>query len=170
MPQEYIFEFSGTKADFLNHLKSLHQGCTYSDDTFYYFDDYIVKLNGDDIQFGIARGSEHGGYWFIPTVTDFGNRIEFRGTIQYIEFHNESPSPIKKTFNKIGEYLLFVLILPLLLAFWLYTLIKRLTDKLSGSLVSQDETLENRLVNLMENRLRCTTNNTVSRRPSDETI
>jgi hypothetical protein len=69
---------------FLNNLNRFEHNESYSGNKFYYFDDYIVKLVGDDIHFGVARGGHSGGYWFIPTITSFDNRIEFRGSIRYI--------------------------------------------------------------------------------------
>lgn len=79
MSKEYMFEFAGTKEDFMNSLNRFSHDTSYSSGTFCYFDNYIVKLIGDEIHFGVARGGHSGGYWFVPTITDFGNKMEFRG-------------------------------------------------------------------------------------------
>ena len=51
MSQEYTFEYPGTKQMFLDSLKQFPS----NDNNFYYFDNYIVKLVGDEIHFGIER-------------------------------------------------------------------------------------------------------------------
>ena len=55
MSKEYIFEFYGTREDFLNNLNCVSHNASYSDDIFCCFDDYIVKLIGSEIHFGVAR-------------------------------------------------------------------------------------------------------------------
>lgn len=63
MAKEYVFEFSGTKEDFLNHLKRFHHNVSYSGGSFYYFDDYIVKVIDEEIHFGVAKRGHSHGYW-----------------------------------------------------------------------------------------------------------
>ncbi len=80
MSQEYIFEYPGTKQLFLDSLRK-H---SYSNSDFFYFNDYIIKIVGDKIHFGIERAGHSGGYWYVPEITEYENKIEFRGKIQYI--------------------------------------------------------------------------------------
>ena len=113
--KEYVFEFSGTKEEFLNNLNRFSHDTTCSRGTFYYLDDYIVELIDEEIRFGVARGGHSGGYWFIPTITSFDNRIEFRGSIRYIGPDGEKQGSFKKAINSIGEFLLLILILPIVI-------------------------------------------------------
>ena len=106
MSQEYRFEFLGTKEAFLNNLDRFSHN-SYSNSTFYYFDDYIVKQTDDEIHFGVARGGHSGGYWFIPTITEFDNRIEFCGTIRRVGGGND-PKDIKRVCNSIGEFMFMI--------------------------------------------------------------
>ena len=110
MSKEYIFEFAGTKEDFINILNRFnHNTSKYSSETFYYLDAYIVELVGDEIHFGIGRGGHSGGYWFLPTITSFDDRIEFCGTIRYIEPGSENRGAFKKAIDGIGKFLLLIL-------------------------------------------------------------
>ena len=95
MSKEYMFEFPGTRKDFMNTLNRFSHNYSYSSGTFYYFDDYIVKLVGDEIHFGVARGGHSGGYWFVPTITDLGEKMEFRGEIRYIGPSSEDRGAFK---------------------------------------------------------------------------
>lgn len=153
MSKEYIFEFPGTREDLLNSLNRFSHTASYSSDTFYYFDDYIVKLIGDEIHFGVARGGHSGGYWFIPTITDLGDRIEFRGTIQYIG-PDDNRSVFKKTIDDIGVFLLFVLVLPIVLIIQIYLYMERLIRKIFNR-PKRKKTNEERLFDLMENYFGC---------------
>ena len=162
MAKAYIFEFSGTKEDFLNSLNRFSHNTSYSGDTFYYFHDYIIKKIGDEIHFGVARGGHSGGYWFIPTITDLGDRLEFRGKIRYIG-PNHNSSTIKKTIDGIGEFLLFVLLLPIFLVIKIYTLMERLVRKICNRPKPKEKTDEEKLYELMENYLGCIENNFIAK-------
>lgn len=151
---EYTFVFPGTKEDFLNSLNRFNHNTSYSGDTFYYFEDYIVKLVGDEIHFGVARGGHSGGYWFIPTITDLGDRMEFRGTIRYIG-PKDNRGTFGKAIDRAGEFLLFVLILPIVLLFKLYTLVERVVRAISNRPKQKEKTEEERLFDLMEKHLGC---------------
>ena len=83
MPDNYSFEFAGTKEEFLKQL-NIYPNNSYSDGGFYYFNDYIVKLVDDEIHFGVERAGHSGGQWFIPTITEHDGKITFNGTIKYI--------------------------------------------------------------------------------------
>ena len=154
MSKEYIFEFAGTKEDFRNILNQFRHNTSYSSGTFYYFDDFIVKLIGDEIHFGVARGGHSGGYWFVPTITDFGNKMEFRGDIRYIG-PNDNDRPFKKAINSIGDFLLLILILPIVLIIRSYMLIEWLIRNIFKRRKPRQKTNEERLFDLMENYLGC---------------
>lgn len=153
MSKEYVFEFSGTKEDFLNILNSFPNYAYYSG-KFFYFDDYIVELIDNEIHFGVERGGHSGGYWFIPTITEFSDRIEFRGTIRYIGPGNNRGT-IKKTIDGIGEFLLLILILPIVLIFKLYTFIEWVIRKICNCPKPKAKTTEERLFDLMEDYFGC---------------
>ena len=154
MAKEYIFEFSGTKKDFLNSLNRFNHNVSYSSGTFYYFDDYIVKLVGDEIHFGVARGGHSGGYWFVPTIIDFGEKMEFRGEIRYIGPNNNCSS-YKKAIDSVGEFLLCILILPIVLIIRGYMFIEWLVRKIINRPKPKEKTNEERLFDLMENHFGC---------------
>ena len=154
MSKEYMFEFAGTKEDFINILDRFSHNSSYSSGTFYYFDDFIVTLIGDEIHFGVARGGHSGGYWFVPTITDFGNKMEFRGEIRYIG-PNDNYSPFKKAINSIGDFLLLILILPIVLIIRGYMFIEWLVRKIFKRPKPRQKTNEERLFDLMENYLGC---------------
>lgn len=154
MSKEYVFEFNGTIEDFTNVLNRFNHNATYSSGTFYYFDDYIVKLAANEIHFGIARGGHSGGYWFVPTITDLGNKMEFRGKIRYIG-PEDNRSSFKKTIDSIGDVLLLILILPIVLIIWAYLLIERLVRKIYNRPKQKEKTNEERLFDLMENYFGC---------------
>ena len=78
MKKTYTFEFSGSKAQFLNQLKQYPNAGR----KFYYLNDYIIDLSEEDIRFGVARAGHSGGYWFLPTVTEAEGKTVFRGEIQ----------------------------------------------------------------------------------------
>ena len=153
MSREHIFEFYGTKEDFLNILNSFPNR-TYLSGKLYYFNDYIVKLIDDEIHFGVERGGHSGGYWFIPKITEFDERIEFCGTIRYIG-SNDNQSKIRKTIDKIEEILLFVLLLPIVLIVKLYMIIEWVMRKICNRPKVKEKTTEERLFDLMENYMGC---------------
>ncbi len=148
MSKEYVFEFQGTKETFLEMLKQFSN----NDNKFYYFDNYIVKLIDDEIHFGVERGGHSGGYWFIPTITEFNDRIEFRGTIQYIGPENNRSKP-QKIFDNAGEILLFIILLPVILIFRLYMGIKWCIRKIFKQ--PKPKTTEDKLYDLMERYFGC---------------
>ncbi|MBE5889078.1 MAG: hypothetical protein E7283_09700 [Lachnospiraceae bacterium] len=156
MVKEYVFEFSGSKETFINKLNLLKPNNTYSSGTCYYFDDYIVELVDDNIHFGIARAGHSGGYWFVPTITDLGDKIEFRGKIEYIgpEYDNNR-SLIKKAIDSIGEFLLFILMLPIVLVVWIYMFFEWVVRKIIHRPRQKEKTNEEKLFDLMENYLGC---------------
>ena len=154
MSKEYMFEFPGTTEAFINSLKRYNHNDSYSGGAYYYFDDYIVKLVGDEIHFGVARGGHSGGYWFVPTITDLGDRLEFRGEIRRVGL-NDNGGLHKGKINGVGEFLLFILILPMLLAVRVYLFVEWLVRKIFNRPKPKEKTNEERLFELMVNYFGC---------------
>ena len=154
MSKEYMFEFPGTKEDFMNSLNRFSHSASYSGGKFYYFDDYIVKLIDEEIRFGVARGGHSGGYWFVPTITDLGETMEFRGKIQYVG-PDDNRGLFKKAIDGIGEFLLLILILPIVLVIRGYMFIEWLVRKIFNRPKPKEKTNEERLFDLMENYFGC---------------
>ena len=115
MEQEYKFIFPGTREDLLNKLKPFPNNY----EEYYYFDGYIVDLRDNEIRFGVARGGHSGGYWFNPTVTEIGGRMEFRGTIRRVGLE-DNRSPKQKLVGRMEKIILMVLFWPVLLPIMLY--------------------------------------------------
>lgn len=151
MPKEYVFEFQGTKENFLDMLNQIPS----YDGKLYYIDEYIVKLIGDEIHFGVERGGHSGGYWFVPTITETDNCVVFRGTVQYIG-PNKNAKGVKKNLDKICGFLLLIMVLPVVLIFMLYAMMKWCIRKLRKQTNLKEKTTEDRLYDLMENYLSCT--------------
>ena len=154
MSKKYIFEFPGTREDLLNRLNQFNHSASYSRGTFYYLDDYIVELIGEEIRFGVARGSHSGGYWFVPTITDLGDRLEFRGKIRYIG-PNENRGFFQKAIDRVGDFLLLIFILPIALVIRIYMFMEWLIRKIFNRPKPKEKTNEERLFDLMENFLGC---------------
>ena len=154
MSENYSFEFSGTKEMFLNFLNQFPN----NDNRFYYFNDYIIEISENEIRFGISRGGHSGGYWFIPTITEYNNKTSFCGKIQYINRYTDETG-VKKPINKIWNFLLFILlmpiILPILLIVIVYLFLSWIVRKIFKRINPKEESLENRLYDLMENHLNC---------------
>jgi len=154
--KEYVFEFFGTKEDLLNRVNPFgYHASSYSGDTYYYLDDYIVKLVGDEIHFGVARGGHSGGYWFIPQITGFDDRIEFRGSIRYIGPEREKRCTGRKVADGIGLFLLAILIFPVVVVIRGCQAIEWVVRKLFNRPKPKEKTNEERLFDLMENYIGC---------------
>ena len=154
MSKEYRFEFPGTKEALLSRCNQFTHSDSYSRGTFYCLDDYIVELIGEEIRFGIARGGHSGGYWFVPTITDLGDRLEFRGKIRYIG-PNENRGFFRKAIDHVGDFLLLIFILPIVLVIRGYMLIEWLVRKIFNRPKPKEKTNEERLFDLMENYFGC---------------
>lgn len=153
MDKEYVFTFNGTKDAFLKNLDQFYA----TSGRLYYLDDYIIEIVGEEIRFGAARGGHSGGYWYIPRIKECSNRLEFRGRIQYIgPGTNEQAGRAGKVFERIEYCLLFLLALPVVLIFKLYSMIEWCIRKLCNRPKPKEKTTEERLFDLMENYLGCT--------------
>ncbi len=148
MSQEYVFEYPGTKQMFLDSLRKY----SHTNDDFFYFNDYIIKIVGDEVHFGIERAGHSGGFWFIPQIIEYENKIEFRGEIQYI-----GPVDNRKKFEKIKEGILTGLFTVLFLPFVLIVVLASMIyDKIVNRKKDGIKTKEDKLFNLLENYLGCT--------------
>ena len=157
MSQEYTFEFLGTKEDFFKKL-----GCyNNNDNQFFWFDSYIVKIVDDEIHFGVERAGHSGGHWFISKITEFEDKIEFKGTIQYLGPQKNSfldateESILKRVTDKFLVCLLYILVAPLVLIFYVFLFFKQLFDKICHRPTVTLKTKEDKLFDLMENQIGC---------------
>ena len=151
MSKSYSFDFSGTKEMFLNQLNKYPN----NNQQIFYFDDYIVELSDNEIRFGVARGGHSGGYWFIPIITEHDDKITFCGTIQYIDPYT-SERGIKKIVNKIEEILLWIILIPIITIVKAYLFFSWVVRKILKRTKPKEESLEDKLYNLMETHLNCT--------------
>ena len=135
---------------FLNQLNKYNN----NNQRFFYFDDYIIELSDDDIRFGVARGGHSGGYWFVPTITELDGKTIFCGTIEYGDAYT-SEKGIKKILNKIDEVLLWIILIPIIVVVKVYLFFSWLIRKIFKRSKHKEESLEDKLYNLMENDLGC---------------
>lgn len=154
MAKEYAFEFHGTKEDILNIITSNKFDTSYSGTRYYYLNDYLIKIVDGEIHFGVERGGHSGGYWYVPQISEFENRIEFRGSIRYIGPEDDR-STIVKILDAIGLGLLFILLLPMYIVAKLYALIEWIVRKICNRPKVKETTTEDKLFDLMENHLGC---------------
>ena len=155
MQKEYTFEFIGTKEEFLNSMNSYSNNTSYGGDKFYYLDDYIIKVVGDTIHFGVERGGHSGGYWFIPSISEYEDRIEFIGTVKYIGPEDDR-GKIQKVIDDIGYVVLAFLVLPIFVIIRLYQASEWVIRKLLKREKQKPKTTEEKLFDLMANHLGCT--------------
>ena len=150
MSKSYSFVFLGTKEMFLNQLiKSPN-----NNQKFFYFDDYIVEISDNEVRFGVARGGHSGGYWFVPTITEFDGKTTFCGTIKYVDPYTNEKG-IKKIINKIEEVLSWIFLIPIIAVIKVYLFFSWLIRKIFKRAKPKEESLEDKLYNLMENHLGC---------------
>ena len=150
MAKEYIFKYADSKESFLTILDSFHT----NNSRFYSCDDYIIEALDDEIRFGIERAGHSGGNWFISKFTEENDQIEFRGTIQYIGPENSTTrTKTQKILDKIGLFLLSILLFPVLAIFFVISKIQWIIRKIRKQ--PNPKTTEDKLFDLMETRLNC---------------
>ena len=150
MSKSYSFDFLGTKEMFLNQLNKYPN----NNQKFFYFDDYIVEISDNEVRFGVARGGHSGGYWFVPTITEHNGKTTFCGTIEYVDPYTNEKG-IKKIVNKIEEVLLWIILIPIIVVVKVYLFFSWLIRKIFKRSKPKEESLEDKLYNLMENHLGC---------------
>ena len=135
---------------FLNQLNKYPN----NNQKFFYFDDYIVEISDNEVRFGVARGGHSGGYWFVPTITEFDGKTTFCGTIKYVDPYTNEKG-IKKIINKIEEVLSWIFLIPIIAVIKVYLFFSWLIRKIFKRSKPKEESLEDKLYNLMENHLGC---------------
>lgn len=150
MSKSYSFDFLGTKEMFLNQLNKYPN----NNQKFFYFDDYIVEISDNEVRFGVARGGHSGGYWFVPTITEHDGKTTFCGTIEYVDPYTNEKG-IKKIVNKIEEVFLWIILIPIIIVVKVYLFFSWLIRKIFKRSKPKEESLEDKLYNLMENHLGC---------------
>ena len=151
MPKRYSFRFPGTKEMFLNQIKEYPN----KDQRFYYIEDSIVELSEKEIRFGLAQGSPSAGYWFLPTIKEVDGKTIFRGVIKYTD-PSTSQKGFKRITKKVEEAIAFLFLIPVILLMELFLFLSGIVRKLFKKTKPQEESLEDKLCNLMENHLNCT--------------
>ena len=136
---------------FLNQLNKYSN----NSQSFFYFDDYIVELSNGEIRFGVARGGHSGGYWFVPTITEIDGKTTFCGTIEYIDPYTNEKG-FKKIVNKIEEVLLWLILIPVIIIVKVCLFSSWVIRKIFKRTKPKEESLEDKLYNLMKNHLNCT--------------
>ncbi len=157
MSQEYTFEFFGTKEDFLNKIGYFNN----KGNEFFRFNDYIIKIVNDEIHFGVERAGHSAGHWFISKTTEYEDKIEFKGSIEYLGPQKNSfldateKSILKRLIDKVLICLLYIFVAPLVLIFYVFLFFKQLFDKICHRPTVTLKTKEDKLFDLMENQIGC---------------
>ena len=149
MSKKYVFRFEGTKDMFLDQFNWSNG---YFDDKarYKYINDYILKLINDEIHFGVERGGHSGGYWYVPTITEFDDHIEFEGKIKYVSSNDDNI--FIRICDKLWEGILFIILLPIIGVYKLYEFVRILLKKP----IDKGQSTEDKLFDLMINHLGCT--------------
>lgn len=150
MAKQYIFEFDGTREQFLEQLKRFP-----SYFKSYRLDDYLVELSEDEIRFGVKRIGHSGGDWFVPTITEVDGKTFFCGEIRYMDAYTNDIG-IRKIISKIEEILLWILLSPIVVIAYVCRFLAWIVRKIINKPKPKEETSEDKLFDLMENYLHCT--------------
>ena len=153
MNKEYTFEFKGTKQQLLSKISSNILNVNYTNTKTFYIGEYMICVSNGEIQFGVQRGGHSGGYWYIPTIEEFEDRLVLSGTIQYIG-PEDNRSKVSKVIGEIFFVLFIILISPVLLLFKIYELIEWIVRKINKK--TKPITTEDKLYDLIVNKLGCT--------------
>ena len=147
MLKKYKFRYNGTKEMFFSRF-DFKDG--YFDDKakYSYIGNYMLKMIGNKILFGVNHGGHSGGFWFIPKIKEFNDHIECVGRIKYI---SSSDSVIMRFCEKIFEGIWFILLLPFFIIFKTYELIRILIKKP----INKGQSTEDKLFDFMINHLDC---------------
>lgn len=148
MQKQYTFEFSGTKEMFLDVLNKFQN----NSNQYYYFDDYIVDNRDGEIRFGVQRAGHSGGYWFLPTITEYDGKTIFTGEMQYIDSYTNQEGT-KKLINKIENIFFYILVMPIILIAIPILIVLWLKRKIFKK--AEPKTTEECLFDLMERHLKC---------------
>ena len=143
MSKEYRFCYHGTKEMLFHQCNQCR-----------YVNEYIISTLGGKIEFGIERAGHSGGYWYTPNIIEYEDKIELVGTIQYIGPENSTTrTKTQKILDKIGLFLLSILLFPVLAIFFVISKIQWIIRKIRKQ--PNPKTTEDKLFDLMETRLNC---------------
>ena len=163
MSKKYTFEFRGTMEDFLNVLDAIPAyRSNFGGKKHYSFDKYIVEIIDGEMRFGVNRAGYSGGYWYVPTVTEYPDRVVFCGEICYIENANSKKFKELEIGDRVFIVFCMVLFSPLFLVSDLYNFVKRAVCKILHlpDKPSNERKHERKLNNLMQRHLHCTEQDT----------
>ena len=141
MDKEYRFCYNGTKEIFNQLLQKTTSG------------DYIISTLDGKISFGIERAGHSGGYWFVPDIVEYDDRIELVGKIQYFGPENHRNGKTKRKY-KIWEIVADIFLFPLICIFAIVYFIEKALNKTRKK--TKPMTRYEKLLDLMKNHLGCT--------------
>ena len=110
----------------------------------------MIHVTSDKIEFGIQRVGYESGYWYIPAIEEFEDHLVLSGTIRYI-CPEDDRGKASKVMGEIFVVLLTILLSPIFLLFTIYELIDWIVRKISKKPI----TTEDKLLDLMVNKLGC---------------
>ena len=144
MDKEYRFCYNGTKEIFNQLLQKTTSG------------DYIISTLDGKISFGIERAGHSGGYWFVPDIVEYDDRIEMVGKIQYFGPEDHRNGKTKRKV-KIWEIVATIFIFPLICIFAIAYFIEKVLNKMRKKPKKpKPMTRYEKLLDLMKNHLGCT--------------
>ena len=154
MDKEYRFCYNGTKEMFINHCRygSPDKRISINPKGDFLIENYIISTIDNKIGFGIERAGHSGGYWFIPDIWEFDDRIELVGTIQYIGPEDTRDSKAKVR-DKVIEVLFTIIFFPLFCLIKLFSFIEWIIGKIRKK--PKPMTREGKLYKLMINHFGC---------------
>ena len=153
MSKKYCFVFHGTKEMFAEKINRFFNDTNNNESLC--DNDYSMDIRQSDYAFCIKRGGHSGSYWFDPNITEKNGNLVISGQIEYLSYPYDK-SKVKKFYDKIEEFSLYVFLAPLILVVKAYQLIKRLVFRIRNKPIPKEETEEDRLFFLMEVFLECT--------------
>lgn len=90
--------------------------------------EYLLEETERGFDLAIGRGGHQGGYWYCATVTEDGEGSLIDGRVVYRTHDGELRE--ETWLWKLEFYFLFVVLLPLVLAVWVYRLFRpEITDE-----------------------------------------
>ena len=154
MDKEYRFCYKGTKEMFINHCRygSPDKKISIYPKGNFQIENYIISTIDNKLKFGIERAGPSGGYWFIPDIWEFDDRIELVGMIQYIGPEDTRDSKTKAKYKAI-EVLLAIIFSPVFCLCKVIYFVEWIIGKIRKK--PKPMTREGKLYNLMINNLGC---------------
>ena len=155
MDKEYRFCYNGTKEMFINHCRygSPDKRISNYPKGNFQNENYIISTTDNKVQFGIERAGHCGGYWFIPDILEFDDRIELVGIIQYFGPEDNRDSRTKRR-DKIVVIVSTIILFPLICISKFIDFVGKISNKMTKE--PKPKTKEDKLFDLMINHLGCT--------------